>query len=104
MPGFDGTGPFGAGPMTGGGRGWCVGYAPGYGSSAQPGKAVQYPWMTFAPDSAPWGAPYPNEYAYGYPYAPRGVGRGGLPWGGGRGRCWGGGRGRRRFFPGFGRW
>jgi len=23
---------------------------------------------------------------------PRGVGRGGLPWSGGRGRCWGGGR------------
>ncbi|MHB0980651.1 MAG: DUF5320 domain-containing protein [Thermoleophilia bacterium] len=24
MPGFDGTGPSGAGPMTGGGRGECV--------------------------------------------------------------------------------
>ncbi len=23
MPGFDGTGPMGAGPMTGGGRGYC---------------------------------------------------------------------------------
>lgn len=23
MPGFDGTGPAGQGPMTGGGRGWC---------------------------------------------------------------------------------
>lgn len=23
MPGFDGTGPAGMGPMTGGGRGWC---------------------------------------------------------------------------------
>lgn len=23
MPGFDGTGPMGMGPMTGGGRGWC---------------------------------------------------------------------------------
>lgn len=37
------------------------------------------------------------------PGAPlRGVGRGGVPWGGGRGRCWGGGRwqngrGGRRF-------
>jgi hypothetical protein len=27
MPGFDGTGPAGYGPMTGGGRGYC---APGY--------------------------------------------------------------------------
>ena len=24
MPGFDGTGPRGIGPMTGGGRGYCV--------------------------------------------------------------------------------
>ncbi|HHW54697.1 MAG: DUF5320 domain-containing protein [bacterium] len=24
MPGFDGTGPRGLGPMTGGGRGFCV--------------------------------------------------------------------------------
>jgi len=24
MPGFDGTGPNGMGPMTGGGRGYCV--------------------------------------------------------------------------------
>jgi len=32
MPGFDGTGPMGAGPMTGGARGFCypanAGYAP----------------------------------------------------------------------------
>ncbi len=34
-----------------------------------------------------------------------GVGRGGAPWGGGRGHCFGGGRGRygRGFGPGFGR-
>ncbi len=42
MPGFDGTGPRGMGPMTGGGRGYCspwgrgaafrsYGFAPGYG-------------------------------------------------------------------------
>lgn len=35
MPGFDGTGPMGAGPMTGGGRGSCnpayAGYGPVYG-------------------------------------------------------------------------
>jgi hypothetical protein len=34
---------------------------------------------------------------------PRGVGRGGLPWGGGRGRCFGGGRGRYRGWQGRGR-
>ncbi|MCK4271104.1 DUF5320 domain-containing protein [bacterium] len=31
--------------------------------------------------------------ASGQGWFPRGVGRGGLPWGGGRGRAWGGGRG-----------
>jgi hypothetical protein len=35
MPGFNGTGPMGAGPMTGGGRGYCtgggVGFQQGYG-------------------------------------------------------------------------
>lgn len=35
MPGFNGTGPMGAGPMTGGARGYCnpagAGYAPAYG-------------------------------------------------------------------------
>jgi hypothetical protein len=32
MPGFDGTGPRGAGPMTGGGRGYCaVPGVPGWG-------------------------------------------------------------------------
>ena len=40
MPGFDGTGPMGQGPMTGGGRGFCAmpsyrGYGPyGYGMGA----------------------------------------------------------------------
>ena len=29
MPGFDGTGPRGQGPFTGGGRGFCVGYPVG---------------------------------------------------------------------------
>ncbi len=56
MPGFDGTGPTGKGPRTGGGFGYCP---PGPGAS--PGLL--------------------------------GVGRGGYPRGGGRGRAWGGGRG-----------
>ena len=39
MPGFDGTGPMGQGPMTGGGRGFCAmptgAYGPyGYGMRA----------------------------------------------------------------------
>ena len=31
MPGFNGTGPMGAGPMTGGGRGYCNPYGRSYG-------------------------------------------------------------------------
>ncbi len=63
MPGFDGTGPNGLGPRTGGGFGFC-------GQGADPA---------------------PRGYAPGVVY---GVGRGGIPWGGGRGRAFGGGRGR----------
>jgi hypothetical protein len=63
MPGFDGTGPMGMGPRTGGGFGLCP---PGAGP-------------------AQWG------YLPGIVY---GVGRGGIPRGGGRGRAFGGGRGR----------
>ena len=58
MPGFDGNGPQGMGPRTGGGFGTCP---PGVGITA--GTTL------------------------------RGIGRGGLPWGGGRGRLRGEGRG-----------
>jgi hypothetical protein len=40
MPGFDGTGPAGGGPMTGDGRGYCnpgVSYGPG---RSRPGRSV----------------------------------------------------------------
>lgn len=40
---------------------------------------------------APGSGPAPAGYAPGVVY---GVGRGGIPWGGGRGRAFGGGRGR----------
>lgn len=66
MPGGDRTGPWGAGPMTGRGAGYCAGYSmPGYMN------------------------PIPGRGWYG-------VGRGGFPRGGGRGRAFGGGRGWRR--------
>ncbi|HLA28820.1 MAG TPA: DUF5320 domain-containing protein [Syntrophales bacterium] len=64
MPGFDGNGPTGMGPRTGGAFGSCP---PGAGTTA--GTSL------------------------------RGIGRGGLPWGGGRGRLWGVSRGKG--FPGF---
>jgi hypothetical protein len=84
MPGFDGTGPMGMGPMTGGGRGFCaVPYRPyGYGF-----QAPYYPPSGMYPF---YGRPF-----YGPTF---GVGRGGLPWGGGRGRAFGGGRGFRRWW------
>ena len=55
MPGFDGTGPRGIGPMTGGGRGFCVIPLP----STWPTYAGTGFHMTY---TAPWGIPY-----YGVP-------------------------------------
>ena len=91
MPGFDGTGPMGMGPMTGGGRGFCAmphrSYGPyGYGGS----QAPYYP----ANDQPTGGYSFYGRPFYGPVF---GVGRGGLPWGGGRGRVFGGGRGLRRW-------
>ncbi len=80
MPGFNGTGPNGQGPMTGGGRGFCA--------QPQTGQAPQ------TPDQQGNQADIPQA---DIPAGPGGVvyglGRGGLPRGGGRGRCFGGGRG-----------
>ena len=45
MPGFDGSGPMGGGPMTGGARGYCnPGYAgnTGYGRFAGYGRGMAY--------------------------------------------------------------
>lgn len=71
MPGFDGTGPAGAGPMTGGGRGYCgtgYGYGYGYGYGRGYGRGLGY--------GAGWGRG--RGYGYGagwggpgyYPPAP----------------------------------
>ena len=51
MPGFDGTGPRGMGPMTGGGRGFCAIPLPAR-WPAYAGRAA-YP-----PYGVPWGMPY----------------------------------------------
>ncbi|MFH2128091.1 MAG: DUF5320 domain-containing protein [Pseudomonadota bacterium] len=71
MPGFNGRGPMGQGPMTGGGRGRCSGYA----NIGQ---------------GAAWGAPT----AYG-----QGRGRGQGPCGGGRARGRGRGQGQGAMGP-----
>jgi len=84
MPCFDGTGPAGMGPRTGG----CFGYCP-------PGAGTAQGW--YPPE--PW---YPPQTAgYGYPVI-YGIGRGGVPRGCGRGRGYGGGRGRGSGNYGFG--
>ena len=69
MPRFDGTGPMGMGPRTGGGFGYC---SPGAGPEYGPGY-------------------YPRGAGRGF--APRGGGRG-RAWGGGRARGGWGGSGR----------
>jgi len=61
MPGFDGTGPMGMGPMTGGGRGFCspwgIGAARTYGFPRRTGYAYPYygprPFFSSATPFAP---------------------------------------------------
>jgi hypothetical protein len=88
MPGFDGTGPTGMGPMTGGGRGFCARplgtYGPTYGYA-----------MGYTPYSGYGGYPSYGRSFYGPIF---GAGRGGIPYGGGRGCVFGGGRGFRRWW------
>jgi hypothetical protein len=85
MPGFDGTGPRGMGPMTGGGRGLCnpygpgygmgFGYRPGLGRSAGRGRGVgfgrgmrhPYAYGAMRPTASFPYSPYPYGAA---PYAP----------------------------------
>jgi len=70
MPGFDGTGPRGMGPMTGGGRGFCspwgigaalrgygVSPAVGYGYPYYGGAGASYPFYGM-PTSAPVATPF----------------------------------------------
>ncbi|PIP05754.1 MAG: hypothetical protein COT13_02155 [Chloroflexi bacterium CG08_land_8_20_14_0_20_45_12] len=59
MPGFDGTGPRGMGPMTGGGRGFCSPW----------GVRVARPTYGF-PRRAPYASPYYGAYGFG-PFAPQ---------------------------------
>lgn len=86
MPGFNGTGPGGMGPMTGGARGWCTPYSPLYaGADPAPDGPYAYPPSYFRPRRG-----YPPAYGFGRPrwglrgFWGRGLGRGGR----GRGRRW----------------
>ena len=59
MPGLDGTGPRGMGPMTGGGRGFCSPW----------GLGAVRPIYGF-PRQAPYVSPYYGVYGFG-PFPPR---------------------------------
>ena len=85
MPGFDGTGPAGMGPMTGGARGWCNPYSFSY--------AGYNPYRPYLAPLRPYYPGCPPVYGFGRPRWGLGQGfwrRSG--WGRGRG----GGRGRGR--------
>ncbi len=61
MPGRDGTGPFGQGPFTGGGRGRCAGPGRGLGRGGSgrgtgpwPGRQLLFSeWDEFYPETKP---------------------------------------------------
>ena len=57
MPGMDGTGPRGMGPMTGGGRGFCNPLGAGYGGGVNvwPRYRGYSRWPGYAYGSSPWG-------------------------------------------------
>jgi len=69
MPGFDGTGPRGAGPLTGGGRGYCAVSLPNARTGALPrGYAGLSGW--------PFSGLYPRRWLGRFSGLGRGRGRG----------------------------
>ncbi len=85
MPGFDRTGPLGRGSMTGRGFGYC---RTTYQSARQP-VAPSGDSQTITTENVPVYQPPVQSQAPIY-----GRGRGGIPYGGGRGCTFGGPRGR----------
>ncbi len=78
MPGFDGTGPRGMGPMTGGGRGFCNPYGPSYGM--MPRYGAGFGWPVWGGRGGGFGRGMGRGrgirrgMAYPYAYTPYGVG------------------------------
>jgi hypothetical protein len=90
MPGLDGTGPAGMGPMTGGARGWCNPYSPLRISAFTPYGLHGAPYA-YRPAYGFWPyGRYPAAYRAGRPrWGLRGFwGRGMVRGGRGRGRRW----------------
>ena len=85
MPGLDGTGPRGLGPLTGGGRGACNPYGsmwgmrPGFGAGPAYGVAPGYPMGRGVPHPY-YQRPYPAPMRFGRGYGPYGSG---MPYGAG---------------------
>jgi len=81
MPGMDGTGPMGMGPMTGGGRGLCSPLWTGYWGAVNPWLRYQgySRWSGHGYDPYSWGPraglAYPGTY-FGWPHR----GYGASPW------------------------
>jgi len=68
MPGFDGTGPMGMGPMTGGGRGFCSPWGiRAYGTPRWRGYGYPY-YATgqFVPGVMPYASQISNEQELGF--------------------------------------
>jgi hypothetical protein len=116
MPGFDGTGPRGLGPMTGRGEGYCAIVLPSSGTARAPFDDAQgrpYGYARLAGVPVRMNYPYGRSPAYGpvspvaaAPYAPASYSWGGRPRRGmrlvrgrgrGRGPSFRSGRGRRRW-------
>ena len=94
MPGMDGTGPMGTGPMTGWGRGLCNPYGAVYRPYA--GGVPTYGGSAYAyGPGLGWGRGFRARFALGWG---RGFGRGFAL---GRGRGFIRGYGGRRFSPGW---
>ena len=72
MPGGDGTGPLGLGPMTGRQAGYCAGYsAPGYANSI-PGRGRGFGYGRGFGRGRGWGRGFGRGFGLGwagYPYA-----------------------------------
>jgi len=78
MPGFDGTGPMGMGPMTGGSWGMCnpygrpaarMGSGPGFVGSRGRGRGYRHMyWATGVPGWMRFGPSGPGGYPFAAPY------------------------------------
>jgi hypothetical protein len=72
MPGFDGTGPMGMGPMTGGGRGFCSPWGIGAGRRAygfHRWGGYGYPYYatgSFVPGAVPYASQMSREQELGF--------------------------------------